>query len=95
MAGDADAPQGPRGTKFRARSTRGKPRPEQTLTRRDQFMPKAEWGTKRVCPTTGKRFYDLNADPIVSPYTGEVVTLDLGKNRALMVADPRTRRPRN
>jgi uncharacterized protein (TIGR02300 family) len=49
-------------------------------------MPKAEWGTKRVCPTTGKRFYDLNADPIVSPYTGEVVTLDLGKNRT-MVAD--------
>ncbi|MXY32868.1 MAG: hypothetical protein F4Y60_02015, partial [Boseongicola sp. SB0664_bin_43] len=22
-------------------------------------MPKEEWGTKRVCPTTGKRFYDL------------------------------------
>jgi len=39
-------------------------------------MPKQEWGTKRVCPTTGKRFYDLNRDPIVSPYTGEVVTFD-------------------
>ena len=49
-------------------------------------MPKAEWGTKRVCPTTGKRFYDLNADPIVSPYTGEVVELDTGKTRT-MVAD--------
>ena len=36
-------------------------------------MPKEEWGVKRVCPTTGKRFYDLNKDPIVSPYTGEVV----------------------
>ncbi|MDA9944884.1 FYDLN acid domain-containing protein, partial [Paracoccaceae bacterium] len=23
-------------------------------------MPKEEWGVKRVCPTTGKRFYDLN-----------------------------------
>ncbi|MEM9716262.1 MAG: TIGR02300 family protein [Pseudomonadota bacterium] len=34
-------------------------------------MAKEEWGTKRVCPTTGKRFYDLNKDPIVSPYTGE------------------------
>ena len=33
-------------------------------------MPKEEWGVKRVCPETGKRFYDLNADPIVSPYTG-------------------------
>ncbi|WP_147126972.1 TIGR02300 family protein [Shimia ponticola] len=49
-------------------------------------MPKEEWGVKRVCPTTGKRFYDLNKDPIVSPYTGEVVTLDTGKGRT-MVAD--------
>ncbi|SCZ72780.1 TIGR02300 family protein [Epibacterium ulvae] len=46
-------------------------------------MPKEEWGTKRVCPTTGKRFYDLNKDPIVSPYTGEVVVLDTGKNRMI------------
>ena len=38
-------------------------------------MPKEEWGVKRICPTTGKRFYDLNKDPIVSPYTGEVVEL--------------------
>ena len=49
-------------------------------------MPKEEWGTKRICPTTGKRFYDLNKDPIVSPYTGEVVTIDTTKNRT-MVAD--------
>lgn len=49
-------------------------------------MPKEEWGTKRVCPTTGKRFYDLNKDPIVSPYTGEEVTIDENKNRT-MVAD--------
>ncbi|MEO0497725.1 MAG: TIGR02300 family protein [Pseudomonadota bacterium] len=27
-------------------------------------------GTKRVCPETGKKFYDLEKDPIVSPYTG-------------------------
>jgi len=46
-------------------------------------MPKEEWGTKRVCPTTGKRFYDLNANPIVSPYTGEVVELDTGKTRMI------------
>ncbi|MDJ0821611.1 MAG: TIGR02300 family protein [Paracoccaceae bacterium] len=49
-------------------------------------MPKEEWGTKRVCPTTGKRFYDLNRDPIVSPYTGEVVNLDTGK-RSMIAAD--------
>jgi uncharacterized protein (TIGR02300 family) len=46
-------------------------------------MPKEEWGTKRVCPTTGKRFYDLNKNPIVSPYTGEVVEVDTGKSRMI------------
>jgi len=50
-------------------------------------MPKEEWGVKRVCPTTGKRFYDLNRNPIVSPYTGEVVTIDTGKGGRSLVAD--------
>ncbi len=36
-------------------------------------MARPELGVKRVCPTTGKKFYDLNRDPIVSPYTGEVL----------------------
>ena len=49
-------------------------------------MPKEEWGTKRLCPTSGKRFYDLGKDPIISPYTGEVVTVDTSKTRT-MVAD--------
>ena len=34
-------------------------------------MAKAELGTKRTDPETGKKFYDLNRDPIVSPYTGK------------------------
>ncbi len=34
-------------------------------------MAKPELGTKRVCPTTGRKFYDLGKDPIVSPYTGQ------------------------
>ena len=46
-------------------------------------MPKEEWGVKRVCPTTGKRFYDLNKDPIVRPYTGEVVEVDIMKTRMI------------
>src|SRR6056300_742780 len=46
-------------------------------------MPKEEWGVKRVCPTTGKRFYDLNKNPIVSPYTGDVVELDTTKTRMI------------
>ncbi len=44
-------------------------------------MPKAEWGTKRICPTTGKRFYDLNKTPIVSPYTGEVVDIESARRK--------------
>lgn len=46
-------------------------------------MPKEEWGTKRLCPTTGKRFYDLNKNPIVSPYTGETVVVDASKTRMI------------
>ena len=46
-------------------------------------MPKEEWGVKRVCPTTGKRFYDLNKSPIVSPYTNDIVELDQNKNRMI------------
>ena len=34
-------------------------------------MSKAELGTKRIDPETGKKFYDLNKDPVVSPYTGK------------------------
>lgn len=34
-------------------------------------MAKAELGTKRIDPETGKKFYDLNRDPIVSPYSGK------------------------
>jgi hypothetical protein len=49
-------------------------------------MPKEEWGKKRVCPTTGKRFYDLNRSPVVSPYTGQIVNIEVGRSRT-MVAD--------
>ena len=34
-------------------------------------MAKAELGTKRACPESGRNFYDLNNDPVVSPYTGK------------------------
>ncbi|MEY3004699.1 MAG: hypothetical protein RLZZ491_1875 [Pseudomonadota bacterium] len=49
-------------------------------------MPKEEWGVKRVCPSTGKRFYDLNRKPIISPYTGEVVEIDTAKAGRSLVA---------
>lgn len=47
-------------------------------------MPKEDWGTKRLCPSTGRHFYDLNRTPIISPYTGEVVTLDGPRGRSLV-----------
>lgn len=34
-------------------------------------MAKPELGIKRIDPETGRKFYDLNKDPIVSPYTGK------------------------
>ncbi len=53
-------------------------------------MPKEEWGVKRICPTTGRRFYDLNKTPIVSPYTGETVTLDANlRTRVAVVEKPK------
>jgi uncharacterized protein (TIGR02300 family) len=38
-------------------------------------VAKPDLGTKRICPTTGKKFYDLNKNPVISPYTGEVVPI--------------------
>lgn len=46
-------------------------------------MPKEEWGVKRICPETGKRFYDMNKSPIISPYTGDVVEVESGKSRMI------------
>ena len=50
-------------------------------------MPKEEWGTKRLCPTTGRRFYDLNKDPIISPYSGETVILDADTKSRAAIAE--------
>ena len=38
-------------------------------------MAKSELGTKRVCPDTGRKFYDLGKAPVISPYTGKVVPI--------------------
>ncbi len=39
--------------------------------KRQQLAKLPDRGTKREDPETGKKFYDLNKDPIVSPYTGK------------------------
>jgi uncharacterized protein (TIGR02300 family) len=38
-------------------------------------VAKADLGTKRVCPDTGRKFYDLGKSPVISPYTGKVVPI--------------------
>lgn len=45
-------------------------------------MAKPELGTKRVCPDTGRKFYDLNKNPVISPYTGKIVPVELPTTRA-------------
>lgn len=45
-------------------------------------MAKAELGTKRICPDTGRKFYDLNKNPVISPYTGKVVPVETPISRA-------------
>ncbi len=45
-------------------------------------MAKAELGTKRICPETGRKFYDLNKDPVISPYTGKVVPVEVATTRS-------------
>jgi len=31
------------------------------------MVAKPEWGTKRICPSCGARYYDLLRDPVVCP----------------------------
>ncbi|HYL31894.1 MAG TPA: TIGR02300 family protein [Stellaceae bacterium] len=33
-------------------------------------MTKVEWGTKRICPNCGARYYDMRRDPITCPKCG-------------------------
>src|SRR5690348_7718322 len=49
--------------------------PDATTTARDPIpstdkeppLAKPEWGSKRICPSCGTRYYDLLRDPIVCP----------------------------
>ncbi|MBN9441779.1 MAG: TIGR02300 family protein [Bosea sp.] len=51
-------------------------------------MAKPELGTKRVCPVTGRKFYDLNKDPIVSPYTGQAYPRAMFEPQAKAASKP-------
>jgi len=47
-------------------------------------VARPELGTKRICPVTGRKFYDLNKDPIVSPYTGQIVPIASASSTAAL-----------
>src|SRR4051794_15334853 len=34
---------------------------------KEPLLAKLEWGTKRICPSCGTRYYDLMRDPVVCP----------------------------
>jgi uncharacterized protein (TIGR02300 family) len=57
-------------------------------------VAKAELGSKRICPETGRKFYDLNKDPVISPYTGKVVPVEAPVSRARPEAAPAAAAPR-
>ena len=40
-------------------------------------MAKPEWGRKRICPSCGTKYYDLNNSPIKCPSCGSVFDPDL------------------
>jgi len=50
---------------------------------------KPELGTKRICPVTGRKFYDLNKDPVISPYTGQIVPIAVPVARGARPEAPR------
>ncbi|MBN9073343.1 MAG: TIGR02300 family protein [Rhizobiales bacterium] len=50
-------------------------------------MAKPELGTKRIDPETGRKFYDLNRDPIVSPYTGKSYPRSYFESSASLAGD--------
>jgi uncharacterized protein (TIGR02300 family) len=37
------------------------------LRPKEYVVAKPEWGTKRICPSCGARYYDLMRDPVVCP----------------------------
>ena len=52
-------------------------------------MAKPEWGMKRVCPSCGTRYYDLNRDPILCPKCGAAFDPEaVVKTRRTRVAVP-------
>ena len=56
-------------------------------------MAKSELGTKRICPDTGRKFYDMGKSPVISPYTGKVVPIIAPPQSRGRPAEPRAAAP--
>src|SRR5581483_348930 len=56
-------------------------------------MSKPARGTKRVCPSCGARFYDLNRTPIVCPVCQSVYQVTTPTSRRGAAAAPEARKP--
>ena len=56
-------------------------------------MAKSELGTKRICPDTGRKFYDMGKSPVISPYTGKIVPIILPPQSRGRPADTRAAAP--
>ena len=60
-------------------------------------MEKEKLGKKWICPTTGKKFYDLNKEPVISPYTGEqleiINTENLEKEKEIILENDDKKTP--
>jgi uncharacterized protein (TIGR02300 family) len=39
-------------------------------THKEQHLAKPEWGTKRICPSCGTRYYDLLREQVICPKCG-------------------------
>jgi uncharacterized protein (TIGR02300 family) len=56
---------------------------------REASVVKPEWGTKRICPNCGTRYYDLHHDPISCPKCGAAFDPEaLLKTRRVRVPAP-------
>src|SRR5579862_6545080 len=51
----------------RTRTAASQSQSEYSLTARRPALAKPEWGTKRICPSCGSRYYDLLRDPVICP----------------------------
>jgi len=53
-----------------AKGAKGVVRRKACRTRTETIVAKQEWGTKRLCPNCGTRYYDMHHDPILCPRCG-------------------------